>query len=163
MRLAGCPPRFASRRQVGWRTPAVPVAVSVVCSVSRLLDEYYEIIIQHIDIHGCALYNISTRRSEVQDGSLLCQVQSEEGNPEPSGHHHEKRQAGHPGGLSLLRYQGVPHRRHSLGEPQAPNQELPQDLTPVTLILPFPLEGEGTNLPLPKGEGRVRAANNILR
>ena len=47
--------------------------------------------IPHIDIATHALYNISTHRSEVRDGSLLCQVQIKEGGPEPSGHHNEER------------------------------------------------------------------------
>jgi len=57
------------------------------------------------------------RQKEIERGSLLRQMPQQERNEERQGHHHEKRQTGHPGRVPELWDEDVPHRQEvsSLG------------------------------------------------
>jgi hypothetical protein len=63
-----------------------------------------------IDIQVEMVYSPYSRE-EVNDGSILHEVSHQEGDEDAQGHYDEKWQTGHPGNLSDLRHQNVPHRQ----------------------------------------------------
>ena len=59
-------------------------------------------------------YILSTEMG-VFDGSLLCEVQGQEGDAGHTGHHDEEQEAGNPGDVSYLSYEDVQNREDLVG------------------------------------------------